>query len=170
MKDGYHYALAFRRADGSTAGQVPVSVDWEPAYESTRFEAFRHHAVMPRSADEPRVVPIWHDTKGEPYVGGVRLSVDLEAVAQEFTLAYFGDLVQPAVQHSAAHLAAADEHNGVRHRFRLIRRARGWRLPAPRRLPCRPTPRIGRRDRSDRIPPPPRPTRPAPAGAGPRRR
>ena len=98
MNDGYHYALAFRRADGSAAGQVPVTVDWEPACEFTRFEAFRHHAVMPRSVDESRVVPIWHDTKGEPYVGGVRLLVDIDAVDQEFTLAYFGDLVQPAVQ------------------------------------------------------------------------
>ena len=102
MDDRYHYALAFRRADGSAAGQVPVSVDWEPACECTRFEAFRHRALMLRSLDEPRVVPIWHHTMGEPYVEGVRIAVDTKAVDQEFTLAYFGDLVQPAIQQLVA--------------------------------------------------------------------
>ena len=101
MNDGYHYALAFRRADGSSAGQVPITVDWEPACESTRFEAFRRRGLEPQSSAEPRVDPIWHETMGEPYVGGVRMSVDVsgeEAAASEFTLAYFGDLVHPAVQ------------------------------------------------------------------------
>ena len=101
MNEGYHYALAFRRADGSSVGQIPISVDWEPACESTRFEAFRHRTLAARSSEEPRVEPIWHDTMGEPYVGGVRVSVDAvgeETVASEFALAYFGDLVQPAVQ------------------------------------------------------------------------
>ena len=101
MNDGYHYALAFRRADGSSAGQVPVTVDWEPACESTRFGAVRHGGRAPRSSEDPRVDPLWDNTMGEPYVGGVRVSIEPRGeavVASEFTTAYFGDLVQPAVR------------------------------------------------------------------------
>ena len=105
MNDGYRYALAFRRADGSSAGQVPVTVDWEPAREFARFKAFRQRGLASRSLAELRVEPIWNGTMGEPYVDGVRVRTDTlgaeplaETVASECTLEYFGGLVQPAVE------------------------------------------------------------------------
>ena len=105
MNDGYHYALAFRRVDGSSAGQVPITVDWEPACESARFKAFRERGPASRSLAEPRVEPVWNATMGEPYVEGIRVRIDAlgteplaETVASECTLEYFGGLVQPAVE------------------------------------------------------------------------
>ncbi len=105
MDNRYHYALAFCRADGSAAGQVPVDIDWEPAYESARFDAFRRRGREASLAHESRVDPVWHDTMGEPYVGGVLVSVDSAEdgpVASTFTLSYLADLVQPAVEQLVA--------------------------------------------------------------------
>ncbi len=52
IEHGYHYALAFCRLDGSSVGQVAVTVDWEPACECVRFEA--HGADAKGTADIPQ--------------------------------------------------------------------------------------------------------------------
>ena len=105
VDDRYHYALAFRRSDGSSAGQVPVDVDWEPACESARFDAFKRRRREVPLFHVPRVDPVWHETMGEPYVGGVRVWVggaedeaEDETVTSSLTVSYFADLAQPAVQ------------------------------------------------------------------------
>ena len=105
MEHGYHYALAFSRFDGSSVGQVAVTVDWEPACECVRFEALRRRRQPPAPPQTTRVEPVWHPVLGEPYVGGFRVGVasteqqmSPDAIASEFTTAYFDDLVQPALR------------------------------------------------------------------------
>lgn len=101
MRIEHHYALAFRRADGTPAGQVPLEVDWEPACETLRFGLFCRHGTMLDPSVATEIAPVWHRTMGEPYVERIRVSAgatDDETVAHELSSSYFGDLVQPAVQ------------------------------------------------------------------------
>lgn len=101
MRSEHHYALAFRHADGTPAGQVPIEVDWEPATEAIRFGVFCRCGTMPRASVSTRIAPVWHRTAGEPHIEGIRVSLEAtgeETGTQVFPLSYFGNLVLPAVQ------------------------------------------------------------------------
>ena len=73
---GYQFAIEFFREDGSPLGQIPVTPDWEPAFEYARFAGIRRGLLPVAVATGRRVIePIWHRQVGEPYVSGVRAVV-----------------------------------------------------------------------------------------------
>jgi proteasome lid subunit RPN8/RPN11 len=84
MRDQYQYALELERLDHTALGQLPVTVDWEPAWEWARFMALRasNGGAQP-SRNAASVEPLWEGGRGEPYVGGVRVSVAGKAPGPE---------------------------------------------------------------------------------------
>ena len=88
--DGWIYALAVYRHDGTAIGQYAIDVDWEPARQWAR-----HVAICEGHRngwhDSAQVLPIWH-TSGKPVLRGFRVllrSNGLPAVACDFTTAFF---------------------------------------------------------------------------------
>ena len=74
IRDPYQYAIELERLDRSPLGQFPVAMDWEPAREWARFISLREggdDAKLPNG--EAHVEPDWDATRGEPFVGGVRV-------------------------------------------------------------------------------------------------
>jgi proteasome lid subunit RPN8/RPN11 len=74
LRDHYQYALELERLDGSPLGQFPVVLDWEPAREWARFMSLREDAGESKQpAGDAMVEPDWDASRGEPFVGGVRV-------------------------------------------------------------------------------------------------
>ncbi len=100
VTNAYSYALMLYRDDGSDLGQVPASVDWEPAREWTRFLAVRQGQLAAGAvAAATRVEPVWHAKLGEPFLDGFRVSVAANGagcVSSEFPSAYFRSLAGEA--------------------------------------------------------------------------
>jgi proteasome lid subunit RPN8/RPN11 len=97
---GYQYVIDLLREDGSPLGQVPMTPDWEPAWEWTRFVGVRQGKLPAVMAVGPGTVePIWHPKFGEPYVAGFRVVISGNGggeVASEIPTAYFRGLAQQA--------------------------------------------------------------------------
>jgi hypothetical protein len=92
---GYRFAVELFREDGGRLGQVPVTPDWEPAFEQARFDGIRR-GLLPALAPGPAgtIEPVWHATAGEPYVSALRAVVG--PAASDIPTAYFNDLVRAA--------------------------------------------------------------------------
>lgn len=90
----YAYAVHVLREDDTPVRQVAVEVDWEPARESVRLLALRRGAPSEEAFTlECAVEPVWHPTRGRPYLGAFRVRAGGEAgVEEEFPLGYFRDL------------------------------------------------------------------------------
>jgi hypothetical protein len=90
---GYLYAVEFLRGD-EVLPPVTVAPDFAPAVEAARFTVLRRG--MPPDvalAADVRVEPTWHDTLGQPYVGGIRAvaaPADGSEVEVRIPLRYFG--------------------------------------------------------------------------------
>jgi proteasome lid subunit RPN8/RPN11 len=88
----HEFALLFSRKDGTPIGQVPVTVDWDPACESARFAAVRRGLLVATAPVPTTVSPLWSRRLGEPYMRGFRVHVEVPgptAWACDFPLACF---------------------------------------------------------------------------------
>ena len=90
----YAYTLEMYRQDGTRLGQAPAHVDWAPASDACLFEAIRkglHPPLLPSGG--PRILPVWSETLGEPYLRGVRVTLarpdGQEAHTMTFPTDYF---------------------------------------------------------------------------------
>ena len=93
LREHYQYAVELQRLDGTALGQFPVAPDWEPACEWARFMALRDGRgdAQPPSGDAT-VEPDWDDARGEPFVIGVRVSLNGNGAGPQsvkLPLAYF---------------------------------------------------------------------------------
>jgi proteasome lid subunit RPN8/RPN11 len=69
----YKLELEVLTADGRPLRRVPIDPDWEPAFETTTFDAIRRGHLPPvLTANRGRIQPIWHGTLGAPYVSAFR--------------------------------------------------------------------------------------------------
>jgi hypothetical protein len=69
----YKLELEVMSADGRPLRRVPIDPDWEPAFETTRFDAIRRGHLPPvLTANRGRIEPIWNGTLGAPYVSAFR--------------------------------------------------------------------------------------------------
>jgi proteasome lid subunit RPN8/RPN11 len=69
----YRLELEVLSVDGRPLRRVPIDPDWEPAFETTRFDAMRRGHLPPvLTANPGRIEPIWHGTLGAPYVSTFR--------------------------------------------------------------------------------------------------
>ncbi len=86
----FAYAVSLYREDGSSLGQRPVDVDFEPAVEWTRFQGLRM-GLMGEDAFHAhvRVEPLWHPERREPELSGFRVEVGGADVAHAFPTSYF---------------------------------------------------------------------------------
>ena len=91
LRDHYQYALELERLDHTALGQFPVVMDWGPACEWARFITLRENGdeAKPRHGDAT-VEPNWHDSRGEPFVGGVRVSLGGNGSAHPSAIRRFG--------------------------------------------------------------------------------
>jgi hypothetical protein len=79
LRSDYQFVLIFFREGGEAAGQVPLSVDWEPAREWAEFAALRAgRLAVGASRVAWRLEPVWHAEVGEPYTNGFRVCVACE--------------------------------------------------------------------------------------------
>jgi len=103
-QDGYQYMLDLYREDGSSLGQVPVEVDWEPALNSVHFTAIRQGVRPPVIAIGPsRIEPIWSPEAGKPYLAGFRAVLlgngDNTPFSSDISTTYLRGLAQRASSH-----------------------------------------------------------------------
>ena len=88
--DGWIYALAVYREDGTAVGQYAIDVDWEPARQWARHVAICE-GYRDGWHDPARVLPIWHRS-GKPVLRGFRVvlgGAGRRAVACDFTSRFF---------------------------------------------------------------------------------
>jgi hypothetical protein len=100
LNDGHRWVGLFYRDDGATVAEEPLAVDWEPAREWARWSAVRagagSEAFLPAAET---LVPLWHAELGEPYLGGVRVELELGdggRSASEIASAYFAESLRAA--------------------------------------------------------------------------
>ena len=95
----YNFVLELRKPDQSSLGTYPVMMDWAPAEEWARLMALREGSDLAKHAGvRTTVEPEWDNSQGEPYVGGVRVTLGCNGAAHPpviLPFAYFG---QAAVQ------------------------------------------------------------------------
>lgn len=91
LTNGWTFALAAYRLDGTRLGQAAIDVDWEPARQWTRYVALCEGRLT-GGDDGARVQPLW-DRRGEPFLRGFRvvLRADLaeRAVVCDFPKTFF---------------------------------------------------------------------------------
>ncbi len=103
VKDQYQYVLDFYKEDGSSLGQLPVCMDWEPALQWTQFEGIRQGKLPPVMTIGPSSVePIWDSKAGQPYLQAIRVIVETDQgheVTGDIPLTYFGTIAQHVSYH-----------------------------------------------------------------------
>ena len=107
----YRFALAFFNEDGTSLGQFPFEVDFEPATEWTRFIAARRGSLKwYLGTGEARIEPTWHSTEGAPHVQGFSVELPGDGDGSGNLLDTFGPsyFVEKA-QSIASRLIAAGE-------------------------------------------------------------
>lgn len=89
----YRYSIEIYDDEGRALGATPIEVDWEPAVESTRFDAIRAGQFPTTGGPfDARVTPRWHATLGRPFTSGFRVEVWTSGIAPvggDFASAYF---------------------------------------------------------------------------------
>ncbi len=111
MSPQYRFALAFFNEDGTSLGQFPLEVDFEPATEWTRFLAARRRSLRCYdSTGQARIEPTWHSTESAPYVEGFSVELPGDGDGSGKLLGTFGAsyFVEKA-QFVASRLIAAGE-------------------------------------------------------------
>jgi hypothetical protein len=97
VRVSHAYALHVVLEDGTSVAQVPVEVDWEPAGECARFDTVRRgHPPEEAFRLECSVEPVWHPSRGEPYLGGFGVRANGEADLAQFSTRYFAELARAA--------------------------------------------------------------------------
>lgn len=99
LKLPYRFALALFRLDGTSVGTVPVTRDWEPAQEWTRFLAQCRGELPLEGNGNAFILPLWERTVGEPYCRGYRVEIPRPGqrpVTADFPLSHFGALAKAA--------------------------------------------------------------------------
>jgi hypothetical protein len=94
LVDEHRYGLLLFRKDGSALGSAPVTVDWEPAAEWTRFYHTRRGGVPLGEEGTATIEPLWDRSEGEPYMRGFRVAYASggRKVASDFPSSYFNDV------------------------------------------------------------------------------
>jgi hypothetical protein len=99
LKHPYRFAVLLMRADGSCAGTVPGTRDWEPAHEWARFH-FQRRGELPLDGNaEASVLALWDRTLGEPYCRGYRVEISRagqRAMTADFPTTHFEGLASAA--------------------------------------------------------------------------
>ena len=93
----FHYAVELYNEAGTSLGPAPVEVDFEPARESARLDAIRQGRLSAGDLAPAEVHPLWEPERGQPYLSGFEVRVDLGGggeVRSEFGSAYFAQLAQ----------------------------------------------------------------------------
>ncbi len=101
----YRYVLDIESHDERPLGRVPVTPDFEALERCACFEASRReHAVSIANTAAARVLPVWDDVRGEPFVAALRVEVDGVAAASasperpdEVSIEFFRPLAERAV-------------------------------------------------------------------------
>lgn len=97
----FRYAIEVFRANGECAGQVPASVDWEPALQATWLKGLRQNRLqLTDGVDSSAIYPLWSEQSGNPYVDGFRVTILSEhsaGITEDFTTAYFRDVMNAAL-------------------------------------------------------------------------
>jgi len=95
----YRYAIEIYQSNGQCAGQIPASVDWEPARQWTWMTGIRKGLLrLTDGIDTSAIRPLWGET-GEPYVDGFRVTIMSErsdGISEDFSTAYFMSAVTAA--------------------------------------------------------------------------
>lgn len=77
------YAVQVLRNDLTPVRQVPVTLDWDPLQESVRFVALQRGIAASQALSlDCTATPIWSAERGEPYVGGIRVSARATGAAE----------------------------------------------------------------------------------------
>ncbi len=93
------FVLHVFQGDGTSLGQSPAEIDFEPAREWTRLRAIRQGCTPAAlSGATESILPVWHTEIGEPYLAGfrVRLSFEDGGVTCAFPITYFKEAGQDA--------------------------------------------------------------------------
>ena len=91
----YQVVLHFFSSDGTSLGQSPVEIDYEPAREWTRLRAIRQGRMPAALAGATESIhPVWSVPIGEPYLKGFRVDLSFgDGVAScDFHVSYFKGL------------------------------------------------------------------------------
>ena len=98
LRNDYRYGLLLFRKDDASLGSASVTVDWEPAAESTRFDHARRGEVELCGEGTASIEPLWDRTEGEPYMRGFRVVYDSDGrkVTSDFPSSYFSEAAAQA--------------------------------------------------------------------------
>jgi hypothetical protein len=125
----FRFAVALFREDGASLGTVPVSRDWEPVHEWTRFFFQRKGALSLDENGSASVLPLWEYSLGEPYCRGYRVQIAQPGrppVASDFPKTHFRNIASAA----ASQLVAQNElYDGEPYSYMVVAH------PAPQEAP-----------------------------------
>jgi len=98
--NGTRFLIDILQSDGVQLGSIPVAPDLDPALESARFAAVRRGYSPNDVAGFPvRVVPIWDETRQEPFVGALQVEItlpDMQSIVGTIPIGYFHGIAQDA--------------------------------------------------------------------------
>lgn len=98
----HRLSVELSRDDGSPLEHFPIETDWTPAVEWTHFDGIRKGRLPAVNARGRSVVaPVWASDKGEPYLGGARVTVysangNTASWSCDIPVTYFKTLAQNA--------------------------------------------------------------------------
>lgn len=94
LKCEHQFVALFFRGNGSPVGEALIEPDWGPARECAEFEALRAGRA---ASSDASVVPVWHESAGEPFVSGFRVRLEGDGEGELFGEEYFGEQRAQAV-------------------------------------------------------------------------
>jgi hypothetical protein len=95
----FRFAVALFRENGASLGTVPVTRDWEPVLEWTRFYFQRKGELSLDEIGSASVLPLWEYSLGEPYCCGYRIQIaqpGRRLVASDFPKNHFRNVASVA--------------------------------------------------------------------------
>lgn len=141
MQQTHRFVLAlYRSRDGALLGTVPLpAVDWEPAYEWTRWTAIRRGQLEPGANCSARVEPVWDPEARAPHALGFAVSlspdggeIEPELARCTFNNTYFAIEAERGIQE---YVRLGELQDGDRYRYRTLARPLGpAEEQAPRRI------------------------------------
>jgi hypothetical protein len=98
LQSKYRYSVCLFKLDGTSLGELPISVDWVPAAEWCRFLGIRRGLLSADGMITRTVIqPIWHPTAGQPCVSSLQVVVGQEdgrQISCQVPTTYFGMLAR----------------------------------------------------------------------------
>ena len=97
MLTRHRFTLHFFRSDGTSLGQTPAEIDFEPARGWTRLRALRQgRTPAALSGATESILPVWNTKIGEPYLAGFRVDLGFDdgTFSCEFPTTYFKEAAQ----------------------------------------------------------------------------